>query len=175
MVPGVPPSKAWLSGAKAGLRVDESDPKVARILDIGGRSAIGTAISHVIIGVCVLVSGCRDYDVIWSAESRSPDGYWLVTATEKQGGGFGNAYDSTSVYLKQIKSSRPPVEILEFSVGSLASQSGKLNLTMKWGTPSHLDVTYNGHAATLDFQVVKCAGIDISARDLSSVTTNNLQ
>jgi hypothetical protein len=142
---------------------------------IDGRSAIGAAIGLVIIGVCALASGCRNYDVIWSAESRSPDGYWLATAREERGGGFGNAYDSASVYLKQIKSSRPPVEILEFSVGSLASQSGKLNLTMKWGSPSHLDVTYNGHAATLDFQVVKSAGIDISVQDLSSLTTNTLQ
>ena len=142
---------------------------------IGRRSAMGTAIRLAIIGVCALLSGCRNSDVMWSAESRSPDGYWLATAREERGGGFGNAYDSASVYVKQIKSSRHPVEILEFSVGSLASQSGKLNLTMKWASPSHLDVTYNGHAATLDFQVVKSAGIDISVQDLSSATTNTVQ
>lgn len=142
---------------------------------MGRRSATGTAIRLVIIGVFALISGCRNSDVIWSGESRSPDGYWLATAREERGGGFGNAYDSASVYLKQIKSTRPPVEIFEFSVGSLASQSGKLNLTMKWESPSHLDVTYNGHAATLDFQVVKSAGIDISVQDLSGVTTNTLQ
>ena len=139
------------------------------------RSAIDTASLLLTIGVCALVFGCRDHDVVWSAESRSPDGYWVATAREERGGGFGNAFDSTSVYLKQINSSRPPVEILEFSVGSLASQSGKLNLTMKWKTPSHLDVTYNGHAATLYFQVVKCAGIEISLRDHSDVTTNAMQ
>ena len=142
---------------------------------IDSRSAIGATIGFIIISVCALASGCRNSNVIWSGESRSPDGYWLATAREERGGGFGNAYDSASVYLKQIKSSRPPVEILEFSVGSLASQSGRLNLTMKWESPSHLDVTYNGHAATLDFQVVKSAGIDISVQDLSSVTTNTLQ
>jgi hypothetical protein len=142
---------------------------------IGRRSAMGTAIRLAIIGVCALISGCRNSDVMWSAESRSPDGYWLATAREERGGGFGNAYDSASVYVKQIKSSRHPVEILEFSVGSRASQSGKLNLTMKWASPSHLDVTYNGHAATLDFQVVKSAGIDISVQDLSSATTNTVQ
>jgi hypothetical protein len=142
---------------------------------IDSRSAIGAAIGLIIIGVCALASGCRNYDVIWLAESRSPDGYWLATAREERSRGFGNAYDSASVYLKQIKSAQPPVEILEFSVGSLASQSGKLNLTMKWGSPSHLDVMYNGHAATLDFQVVKSGAIDISVQDLSSVTTNTLQ
>jgi hypothetical protein len=143
-----------------------------RIIKLGmdTRSRIGRAISLLVIGACGFVSGCRDYDVVWSAESRSPDGYWLATASEKRGGGFGNAYDATSVYLKQTKGSRSPVEVLEFSVGSSASQSGKLNLTMKWETPLHLDVTYNGHAATLYFQVVKCAGIDISVTDLSSAT-----
>jgi hypothetical protein len=100
---------------------------------IDSHSAIGAAIGLIIIGVCALASGCRNYDAIWSAESRSPDGYWLATAREERGGGFGNAYDSASVYLKQIKSSRPPVEILEFSVGSLASQSGKL--TFKSSSP----------------------------------------
>ena len=142
---------------------------------IESRSPIGTAMRLIIIGVCALAFGCRNYDVIWQAESRSPDGYWLATAKEEQGGGFGNSYDSTRIYLKQITTSRPAVEILEFSIGSLASQSGKLNLAMKWESPTHLDVTYNGRAATLDFQVVKCAGIDISVRDLSSVATNTLQ
>jgi hypothetical protein len=132
------------------------------------RSASGALISLIIIAVCTLLSGCRDYDVIWSAESLSPDGYWLATAREEQGGGFGNAYDSTSVYLKWTNSSRPPMEILEFSVGSVASQSGKLGLTLKWEGPSHLNVTYNGRAATLDLQVVKYAGIDISVTDLSA-------
>jgi hypothetical protein len=136
------------------------------------RSAIGTAISLIIIGVCGFGAGCRNYDVVWRAESRSPDGNWLATAREEKGGGFGNAFDTTSVYLKPIKSSEHPFEVLEFSVGSSAGQSGKLDLTMKWETPSHLTVTYNGRAATLYFQVVKCAGIDISAIDVSSATTN---
>jgi hypothetical protein len=61
---------------------------------------------------------------------------------------------------------RTALRFVGFSVGELASQSGALNLTMKWESPTHLDVAYNGRAATLYFQVVKCAGIDISARDV---------
>jgi len=38
---------------------------------------------------------------------------------------------------------------------------------MKWATPTHLEVMYDGRA-DLGFQVVKYAGIDISVRDLSS-------
>jgi hypothetical protein len=46
---------------------------------------------------------------------------------------------------------------------------------MKWVSPSRLDVTYNGRAATLYFQAVKYAGIDISTRDVSSAPTNTSQ
>lgn len=140
--------------------------------DIDRRPAIGTAIGLMLIGIFASTFGCRNYDIVWSADSHSPDGYWVATAREERGGGFGSAYDSTSVYLKQVKGSRPPVEILEFSIGSQVSQSGALNLAMKWETPSHLDVTYNGRAATLDFQVVKFAGIDISVRDVSNTATH---
>jgi hypothetical protein len=41
MVPGVPPSKAWLVGARAGFGVDQSDPKVARIVEILGEKEVG--------------------------------------------------------------------------------------------------------------------------------------
>jgi hypothetical protein len=48
-----------------------------------------------------------------------------------------------------------------------------MNLKMEWVTPTHLEVTYGesgrpGDHVSLDFQVVKCAGIDISVRHFSS-------
>jgi hypothetical protein len=134
----------------------------------GGPAAIHKVISLIIIGVCVLTSGCRDSKIIWSAESPSPDGHWLASASTEQFGGPGNAGLYTDVYLKRTNVREAPIEVLGFSIGELSSQSGTLNLAMKWETPSHLDVAYNGHAATLYFQVVKCSGIDISVRDLSS-------
>jgi hypothetical protein len=47
---------------------------------------------------------------------------------------------------------------------------------MEWLTPTHLNVTYGEHPrvgehVSLDFQVVKCAGVDISVQDLSGDTT----
>jgi len=105
-------------------------------------------------------------------EARSPDGHWLATASTTQNFGPGAASVDTFVDLKRTDVSDRPMEVLAFSVGSQPSQSGDLSLTMKWETPSHLDVTYNGHAATLYFQVAKYAGIDISVRDLSGATTN---
>jgi hypothetical protein len=35
----------------------------------------------VIVAICALAFGCRDSGVIWSAESRSPDGHWLASAS----------------------------------------------------------------------------------------------
>ena len=41
MVPSVPPSKAWLAGARAGFGVAETDPKVARIVEILRKNETG--------------------------------------------------------------------------------------------------------------------------------------
>ncbi len=59
-----------------------------------------------------------------------------------------------------------------YVLDNVANAGGTINLTMKWVTPSHMDVAYNGRAGDLDFQVVKIAGIDISVQDLSSEPTN---
>lgn len=116
--------------------------------------------------------GCRDSKTTLLTEARSPDGRWVASAFETENGGPGTAGLYTEVYLKQTDVRQAPTEILGFSVGGLASQEGALNLTMKWQSPSHLEVAYNGHAGTAYFQVVKCAGVDIMTRDLS-VETNN--
>jgi hypothetical protein len=144
-------------------------------------TAIHKAILLVILGVCVLGSGCRDnaHPTIWKAEVRSPDGLFLAIARTDQNGGFGSASIDTKVFLKQA--SQPPVMVLAFDcegpaprayvLDNKANAGGTINLTMKWVSPSHLEVTYNGHA-TLSFQAVKYAGIAISVRDLSTETIN---
>jgi len=134
---------------------------------IGSRSAICAAIILIIIAVCVLGSGCQNVGTTWSAEVRSPDGLWLATARSQQWGGPGTAHDATNVYLKWIKGSQPPTQVLGFS-----HQYATMNLKMEWLTPTHLEVTYgvsarSGDHVSLDFQAVKCGGIDISVRDLS--------
>jgi hypothetical protein len=88
-------------------------------------------------------------------------------------GGPGTAGLYTYVYLKRTIYSIPPETILAFDENSVTlSEASALNLTMKWVTPSHLDVTYNGRIAIPYFQVVKCLGIDISASDTSSEMNN---
>lgn len=138
------------------------------------------AISIIIIGVCVLVSGCQDAPTIWMAEVRSPDGLWIASARTIQNGGFGSAHIDTIVYLKQSNVSQPPREVLRFSclgpaprpyVLDNANAGGTIDLTMKWVTPSHLDVTYDRHP-DLYFQVVKYGGINISVQDLSREPTH---
>lgn len=121
--------------------------------------------------VCLLavsvggIFGCQDSDTTLEAEARSPYGPWVASAFTTEHGGPGNAGLYTEVYLRRTDLRQAPTEILGFSLGGLASAA--LNLTMKWQSPSRLEVTYNGRAATLYFQVVKCAGIDILTRDVS--------
>jgi len=121
-----------------------------------------------ILGVCVSTFGCGECAVIWSAESRSPNGHYVASASTDQCGGPGTAFVGTTVYLKQ--DSQPPVQILALANES-AYPSGITNVGMNWLTESHLELTYRGQAR-VNFQVVKCAGIDISVRDLSSPATD---
>jgi hypothetical protein len=121
--------------------------------------------------ICVLVSGCRDVATIWSAQSRSPDGQWLAKAQTDQYGGPGTAGVQTNVSLERTSDSDHPADILSFS-NETAYPLGITNVEMRWLTPSHLEVGYKGHAS-LDFQVVKFGGIEISVRDLSGDTTKS--
>jgi hypothetical protein len=116
-------------------------------------------------------------------EVRSPDGLWIASVRTVQNGGFGSAGIDTMVYLKQTNRSEPPMEVLGFScrgpaprpyVLDNANAGGTINLTMKWVTPSHLEVTYDNRP-DLYFHVVKFGGIDISALDLSSETAKTSQ
>lgn len=132
-------------------------------------SAARKAILLLVVGVFASASGCGPA-TIWSAEARSPDGSWLARARTLENSGFGTGAFVTDVYLKRTDASKPPQAILSFwHDSSLASpQSGAtINLTMGWAAPTHLEVTYEGHA-DLSFEVVKYADIDISVRDLSS-------
>jgi hypothetical protein len=131
-----------------------------------------------ILAASLCVSGCRDVPTIWKQDIQSPDGAWLASVRTIQDGGFGSAYIGTTVYLKRIDASvnsGKPKEILDFDCPGPAPRAyeldpansgGTIHLTMKWLSPSHLDVSYDG-TATVDFQVVRFAGVDISLRDAS--------
>jgi len=143
----------------------------------GSRSSIRKAVLLIVIGVCVLGSGCRYDPTIWTTEIRSPGGLWIASARTLQNGGFGSAAIQTIVYVKRTDDSKPPEAVLAFwcegpaprpYVLDNANAGGTIHLTMTWVTPTHLEVTYDGHA-DLYSQVAKVGDIDISVRDLSSV------
>jgi hypothetical protein len=120
-----------------------------------------------ILGVCFLLSGCMKggSETTWSAESRSPDGKRVATAFTVEQSGFGTGGGGTNVYLNWTAGSQRKLLVLAFSDGP--SQPGGMNVGMNWLTPTHLELTYKGQR-TLDFQAVKCYGVDISVRDTSS-------
>ncbi len=125
-----------------------------------------TAISLIVIWACVLGIGCQqDVQMIWSAETRSPDGRWVAIAHTVQHFGPGAAGIVTSVSLERTNDSNSPMEILGF-LHNGRDTSDTINLTMKWVSPTHLELTYNNNP-NLYFQVVKLGGIDISVRNLS--------
>ena len=118
-----------------------------------------------VIVIFIAASGCRDTGrTVWSKEVQSPDGQWLAKADTKQWSGPGNAYVATSVCLQRTSGREPQIEVLSFSNNS-AYPSGS-GISMEWTTPKHLTVTNEGHA-TLNFQAIKCADIEISYQELS--------
>jgi hypothetical protein len=69
----------------------------------------------------------------------------------------------TYVYLKRTIYSNPAEVIASFDQDNvLQADAARLDLMMKWITPTALDITYDGHAGTLYLQVAKYAGIDIT-------------
>lgn len=139
------------------------------------------AILSLMLGAFVSSFGCAP-PTVWKAEVRSPDGHYVATARTIQNGGFGSAYISTVVTLSPTDRSSLPMEILEFScngpvpraytLDNNANAGGTIDLTMKWVTPTHLEVTYEGRRRTLDFQAIRYQKIEISLTDVASSATN---
>jgi hypothetical protein len=131
---------------------------------VGGFALLQKATSLLILGVCLLATGCKGSETIWSAEARSPDGTMVASARAVAQSGFGTGYIGTTVYLSWTKGSQSPMEILGLSDESEAPEATRVG--MKWLTTTHLELTYQS-PQTVYFQAVKYAGIDISVRDLS--------
>jgi hypothetical protein len=131
-----------------------------------GRLAVCLAMWLAAVLLCVVASGCKDVKTIWSTESRSPDGQWVALAHTDQYGGPGAAGIVSTVSLRQIKGRQDKIEILQ-----LSQDATGVDLKLNWLTPTHLEITYR-QPASVDFQAIKCGGIDISTRDLSSNSTS---
>lgn len=120
-------------------------------------------ISSLLVSFC-MITGCKP-ETIWSAESRSPDGLWIASYQTNKFSGPGNNSVETLVYLRRTSGNKEPIQILLFEHDQNA-RFNTINLRMKWLSPSHLEVTFN-NSPTIDFQAIKCAGIDISVQDFS--------
>jgi hypothetical protein len=117
--------------------------------------------------LCSFLSSCgKDVKTIWSTESDSPDGQWVAIAHTDQYGGPGAAGILSTVSLRQVKGRQGNIEIFQ-----LSQDTTSVDLRLSWLTPSHLEITYR-QPSSVDFQAVKCGGIDISVRDLSSPTSS---
>lgn len=136
-----------------------NDPEASHSIRPSNSSEIRVFMASVAMGICLLFSGCgNNASPIWSGHKKSPDGHWIATAETIENAGFGSGDVETSVYVAQ--NSQPPIEILVF-INDNGRPIGVTSVELSWKTPSHLDVTYKA-GARLDFQVVKCAGLDIS-------------
>ncbi len=93
----------------------------------------------------------------------------LASARTIATSGFGTGYIWTAVYLNSAKGSPPPTAILRLT-DTFEMPSDEISVEMKWITPTHLELAFKGHR-TINFQIAKCNGVDISVRDLSGGTT----
>lgn len=119
------------------------------------------------VGACLIVSGCRGSQTIWSAESLSPDGKVLAIARASATSGGLSILSSadTKVYLKWATGSRKDTSVLVLA--DATDDPANTRVKMNWLTPTHLELTFNGNQ-TVVFQAIKWFDIEITARDLSS-------
>jgi len=123
--------------------------------------------------LCVIASGCSDVVTTKSAEVRSPDGLWMAYSTTDTSSGPGNAGVVTNVYIERTDGSdrNKVLGVDHYS---------KEHIRIDWTTSRHLTIIYglnesHGNHGDIFYQVVKCAGIDISLEAPSSGTATQTQ
>ena len=92
----------------------------------------------------------------------------IAVARTVVSGGFGTDGYSSTVSLNWTTGSQDPVNILVFT-DAPAEPANTPVVSMKWLSPTHLELTYKGRR-TIGFQAVKADDIDISVRDVSIET-----
>jgi len=113
------------------------------------------------IGLLILASCEKNPVTIASSDVRSPDGQWIATAHNDQYSGPGNAGLYVFVSLYRTAGLKDTMHVLSLDVGE---QSPPIAVRMVWLSNSHLEIQYR-EPATIEFQVIKGAGIEISLRD----------
>lgn len=113
------------------------------------------------LSCCLWLIGCKQ-SATWSADSRSPDQKLIVKAETVENGGFGTGWVQTAVFLNWTTGSQKPKLILSFTDGP--SGPGGMKVQLNWLSNSNLELVYTG-ARAIDFEAVKCSGVDITVRD----------
>jgi hypothetical protein len=85
----------------------------------------------------------------------------VATGRAEETSGIGTGDPGTSVYLNWTTGSQSPTIILFL----VPKQPGAIKVGMNWLDPTHLELTYSGHAI-VDFEAVKCHSVDISVREV---------
>jgi hypothetical protein len=122
-----------------------------------------------LFSACLALSACEGPVTAWSAESRSPDGRWIATAEAIETNGIGVGDPGTFVSLNWTSGGQVPRLILALSP-YLSSSPPITKVGMNWLTPTHLELTYSGKM-TVNFQAIRCDGVEISVRVLSEGTS----
>ena len=110
--------------------------------------------------------GCNDIQTTEFARAESPDHLWIVKAIDERHFGPGAAGDLLRVTLQRQGGNGAPGDILVLSPPDDQPYQGHPSsyIQIKWLNPSHLELSYR--AATIDLQVVKYAGLQISTVEL---------
>jgi hypothetical protein len=126
-------------------------------------AGVPTLLFGAFLGMC----GCRNPQIVWSAESKSPDGVKIVTAQAYANRGFGiSGVPATFVYLNWTTGSQEAKEIMDF--GNEGDGADAEAVQIRWLSSNQLEVAYHGDRQKIGFQAVRYLGVDISIRDLSS-------
>jgi len=95
----------------------------------------------------------------------SPDNQWVATAQEDRHSGPGTAGLYIEVSLQRVRGDNKPIQILLLEGDYPISEYPGRHLQLRWTDPTHLELGYRD--AKVDFQAVRCAGLQISTLELS--------
>lgn len=112
----------------------------------------------VVAAVAIPLAGCDPTDILLKEETRSPDGYWTVQTVIQRISGPGINSIDTYVFLSRTSGHGKGTQILELNVPT--ADKGEVMVT--WRDKNHLELGYHKEAE-IDFQAIKCAGVEISA------------
>ena len=128
-------------------------------IPFNSQSAIRNFVLCAVFGICIPAFGCTGPATTWSVEVRSPDGKMIARARTVEPSGIGTGELGTFVDLNWTTGSQSPTIILAFADGS--DKPGDKDVGINWLSPTRLELTYKGQR-TIDFEAVKCHGVDIS-------------